>query len=152
MEKQTNLSIIRNRIHRSDYGTVYVAVDFVDISDKTNINARSMIQETVNAIPAPHKPYKSYPTIIRHTNIISQASSISKNIFESLFANGIYSIGETIACLDNPKALPLIKIDEPTLQMNFSVNNSPFAGQEGKFVTSRQLRKRLYQELEKRRI
>ena len=39
MEKQTNLSIIRNRIHRSDYGTVYVAVDFVDISDKTNINA-----------------------------------------------------------------------------------------------------------------
>ena len=58
-------------------------------------------------------------------------------------------IGETIACLDNPKALPLIKIDEPTLQMNFSVNNSPFAGQEGKFVTSRQLRKRLYQELEK---
>lgn len=58
-------------------------------------------------------------------------------------------IGETIACLDNPKALPLIKIDEPTLQMNFSVNNSPFAGQEGKFVTSRQIRKRLYQELEK---
>ena len=58
-------------------------------------------------------------------------------------------IGETIASLENPKALPLIKIDEPTLQMNFSVNVSPFAGQEGKFVTSRQLRKRLYQELEK---
>ena len=58
-------------------------------------------------------------------------------------------IGETIASLENPQALPLIKIDEPTLQMNFSVNNSPFAGQEGKFVTSRQLRKRLYQELEK---
>ena len=58
-------------------------------------------------------------------------------------------IGETIASLENPKALPLIKIDEPTLQMNFSVNDSPFAGQEGKFVTSRQLRKRLYNELEK---
>lgn len=58
-------------------------------------------------------------------------------------------IGETIASLENPQALPLIKIDEPTLQMNFSVNDSPFAGQEGKFVTSRQLRKRLYQELEK---
>ncbi len=58
-------------------------------------------------------------------------------------------IGETISCLENPVALPLIKIDEPTLQMNFSVNNSPFAGQEGKFVTSRQIRKRLYQELEK---
>ncbi len=58
-------------------------------------------------------------------------------------------IGETISSLANPQALPLIKIDEPTLQMNFSVNNSPFAGQEGKFVTSRQIRKRLYDELEK---
>jgi len=58
-------------------------------------------------------------------------------------------IGETIASAANPIALPLIKIDEPTLQMNFSVNDSPFAGQEGKFVTSRQLRKRLYDELEK---
>ena len=58
-------------------------------------------------------------------------------------------IGETISSLDNPVALPLIHIDEPTLQMNFSVNDSPYAGQEGKFVTSRQLRKRLYDELEK---
>lgn len=58
-------------------------------------------------------------------------------------------IGETISSLNEPEALPLIKIDEPTLQMNFSVNNSPFAGQEGKFVTSRQIRKRLYDELEK---
>ena len=58
-------------------------------------------------------------------------------------------IGETISSVVNPVALPLIHIDEPTLQMNFSVNDSPFAGTEGKFVTSRQLRKRLYLELEK---
>ena len=58
-------------------------------------------------------------------------------------------IGETICDPANPKALPLIKVDEPTLQMNFSVNDSPFAGTEGKFVTSRQIRKRLYNELEK---
>jgi GTP-binding protein len=58
------------------------------------------------------------------------------------------NIGETITCPNEPQALPLIKVDEPTLQMTFSVNDSPFAGQEGKFVTSRQLRDRLFRELE----
>ncbi|MBD1845303.1 translational GTPase TypA [Cyanobacteria bacterium FACHB-63] len=62
------------------------------------------------------------------------------------FANA--NIGETITDPNNPQALPLIKVDEPTLQMTFSVNDSPFAGQEGTFVTSRQLRDRLYRELE----
>merc|ERR1711939_1154997 len=57
------------------------------------------------------------------------------------------NIGETIACPDEPTALPLIKVDEPTLQMTFVVNDSPFAGKEGKFVTSRQLRDRLQKEL-----
>ena len=57
------------------------------------------------------------------------------------------NIGETIACPDNPEALPLIKVDEPTLQMTFVVNDSPFAGKEGKFVTSRQVRDRLQKEL-----
>jgi len=58
------------------------------------------------------------------------------------------NIGETITCPNEPQALPLIKVDEPTLQMSFSVNDSPFAGQEGTFVTSRQLRDRLLRELE----
>ncbi len=58
------------------------------------------------------------------------------------------NIGETIADPDNPNALPLIEVDEPTLQMTFCVNDSPFAGKEGKFVTSRQLRDRLMRELE----
>jgi GTP-binding protein len=58
------------------------------------------------------------------------------------------NIGETITNPDDPQALPLIKVDEPTLQMTFSVNDSPFAGQEGTFVTSRQLRDRLMRELE----
>jgi GTP-binding protein len=57
------------------------------------------------------------------------------------------NIGETIACPDHPEALPLIKVDEPTLQMTFMVNDSPFAGKEGKFVTSRQVRDRLQREL-----
>ncbi len=58
------------------------------------------------------------------------------------------NIGETITSPDEPQALPLIKVDEPTLQMTFSVNDSPFAGQEGTYVTSRQLRDRLFRELE----
>ena len=58
------------------------------------------------------------------------------------------NIGDTITCPDEPQALPLIKVDEPTLQMTFSVNDSPFAGQEGTFVTSRQIRDRLMRELE----
>ncbi|RAP76681.1 translational GTPase TypA [Paenibacillus montanisoli] len=58
------------------------------------------------------------------------------------------NIGETIADPANPEALPVLKIDEPTLQMTFLVNNSPFAGREGKWVTSRKLRERLFKELE----
>ncbi|MBE6010930.1 MAG: translational GTPase TypA, partial [Lachnospiraceae bacterium] len=56
-------------------------------------------------------------------------------------------IGDTICAPDNPEPLPFVKISEPTLSMNFSVNDSPFAGKEGKFVTSRQIRERLFKEL-----
>jgi len=58
------------------------------------------------------------------------------------------NIGETIACKEKPEALSKIKIDEPTLTMDFIVNNSPFAGKEGKFITSRHLRERLFKEIE----
>jgi GTP-binding protein len=58
------------------------------------------------------------------------------------------NISETIADAENPEALPGIDIDEPTLKMTFGVNTSPFAGREGRFSTSRQLRARLYRELE----
>ncbi|MFN8674613.1 MAG: translational GTPase TypA [Candidatus Sericytochromatia bacterium] len=57
------------------------------------------------------------------------------------------NIGETVADPENPEALPTISIDEPTISVNFIVNTSPFAGKEGKFVTSRHLRDRLYREL-----
>lgn len=58
------------------------------------------------------------------------------------------NIGETIADPAKPEALPVLHIDEPTLQMTFLVNNSPFAGREGKWITSRKIRERLFKELE----
>ena len=58
------------------------------------------------------------------------------------------NIGETIADLNNPIALPLLSIEEPTVKMTFCVNDSPFAGKEGQFTTSRQIRDRLHKELE----
>lgn len=60
-----------------------------------------------------------------------------------------FEIGDTLADMENPEELPRIAIDEPTMSMLFTINTSPFFGQEGKFVTSRHLRDRLYQELEK---
>ena len=60
-----------------------------------------------------------------------------------------FEIGDTISVMENPEPLPRIKIDEPTMSMLFTINNSPFFGKEGKFVTSRHLRDRLFKETEK---
>jgi GTP-binding protein len=60
-----------------------------------------------------------------------------------------FEIGDTVADFDTPEAMPTMKIDEPTMSMLFTINNSPFFGKDGKFVTSRHLRDRLYKELEK---
>lgn len=60
-----------------------------------------------------------------------------------------FEIGDTISCFDNPEALPPIAIDEPTMSMLFTVNDSPFFGKEGKFCTSRHINDRLQRELEK---
>ena len=59
------------------------------------------------------------------------------------------SIGDTICDLNNPEKIPFVNIDEPTVSMTFSVNNGPFAGREGEFVTSRHIRDRLFKELER---
>jgi len=60
-----------------------------------------------------------------------------------------FEIGDTIADVENPEALPRIEVDQPTMSMLFTINNSPFFGKEGKYVTSRHLRDRLFKEMEK---
>ena len=60
-----------------------------------------------------------------------------------------FEIGDTIADIENPEALPRIEVDQPNMSMLFTINNSPFFGKEGKFVTSRHLRDRLFKEMEK---
>ncbi|WP_034447742.1 translational GTPase TypA [Butyrivibrio sp. AE2032] len=74
----------------------------------------------------------------------------SASIGEIVCVAGIadINIGDTLCDAMNPEPLPFVKIDEPTIAMTFSVNDSPFAGQEGKFVTSRHLRERLFKEIE----
>ncbi|MCR5488640.1 MAG: translational GTPase TypA [Saccharofermentans sp.] len=74
----------------------------------------------------------------------------SASIGEIVCVAGIadINIGDTLCDAANPEALPFVKIDEPTIAMTFSVNDSPFAGQDGKFVTSRHLRERLFKEIE----
>ena len=60
-----------------------------------------------------------------------------------------FDIGDTIADFENPEGLATINVDEPTMNMLFTINNSPFFGKEGKFVTSRHVRERLFRETEK---
>ncbi|MGN1129763.1 MAG: translational GTPase TypA, partial [Ruminococcus sp.] len=95
-----------------------------------------------------------------HTNVriaklyqydgLKRVESDSASFGDIVCVSGIndINIGETICDMDNIDPLPFIKIDEPTVSMNFIVNNSPFAGQDGKYVTSRNLRDRLFKEIE----
>ena len=77
-----------------------------------------------------------------------EAESVSCGEIVCISGLGSIEIGETVCNADCPDALPVIEVDEPTISMNFLVNNSPFAGTEGQFVTSRHLRARLFKELE----
>ena len=78
----------------------------------------------------------------------TEAESASAGEIISISGITSLNIGETLCSPDKVEALPFIKIDEPTVAMNFIVNNSPFAGREGKFVTSRNIRDRLFKEVE----
>nr|QGT51291.1 GTP-binding protein [uncultured Firmicutes bacterium] len=95
------------------------------------------------------KPYKSKIVNIYQIDGLGKTAVENAKVGDIICISGVtdITIGETITSVETPEPLPFVKISEPTIEMTFSVNDSPFAGKEGKFVTSRQLRDRLHKEL-----
>ena len=96
-----------------------------------------------------HDPYKSKIVNIYQIDGLGRTAVDSAKVGDIICISGItdITIGDTITAPEQPEPLPFVKISEPTIEMTFSVNDSPFAGREGKFVTSRQIRDRLMREL-----
>ena len=95
------------------------------------------------------EPYRSKIISIYQFDGMKRIPVTSAAVGDIVCFSGIenITIGDTVTSLNCPEPLPFVKIGEPTVEMTFSVNDSPFAGREGKFVTSRQLRDRLYKEI-----
>lgn len=104
---------------------------------------------TVSEYHGNHEPYKAKMVNLYQIDGLSRTPVEEAKVGDIICFSGIpeITIGDTIASPDDPTPLPFVKISEPTIEMTFAVNDSPFAGQEGKFVTSRQLRDRLMREL-----
>lgn len=96
-----------------------------------------------------HEPYKSKVVNLYQIDGLGKTQVDSAMVGDIVCFSGVtdITIGDTITAVDAPESLPFVKISEPTIEMTFSVNDSPFAGREGKFVTSRQLRDRLMKEM-----
>lgn len=106
-------------------------------------------QVTVCDYTGSKKNYNSKIVSLLQIQGLQRVPVESAQMGDIVWISGIDSItiGDTICAVDTPEPLPFVKISEPTVEMTFSVNDSPFAGREGKFVTSRQLRERLFKEL-----
>ncbi|MBE6038205.1 MAG: translational GTPase TypA [Anaerofustis stercorihominis] len=96
-----------------------------------------------------HAPYKAKITNMYQIDGLKRTAVTEASVGDIVCISGVadITIGDTICDVNNIEPLPFVKIGEPTIEMLFCVNDSPFAGKEGKFVTSRQIRDRLYKEL-----
>ncbi|MCQ2470227.1 MAG: translational GTPase TypA [Ruminococcus sp.] len=106
-------------------------------------------QVTVCDYTGSKKNYNSKIVSLLQIQGLNRVPVESAKVGDIVWISGIenITIGDTICATDAPDPLPFVKISEPTVEMTFAVNDSPFAGKEGKFVTSRQLRERLFKEL-----
>ena len=95
-----------------------------------------------------HEPYKAKVVNIYQIDGLGRTQVDGAMVGDIVCFSGIpdITIGDTVTAVDSPEPLPFVKISEPTIEMTFSVNDSPFAGREGKFVTTRQIRDRLMRE------
>ncbi len=127
-----NSYVGRIGIGRVEQGTIKVNSDVI-VSDWHNRTA----------------PYKSRIANLYQIEGLKRVSVETANVGDIVCISGIeeINIGNTVSNPESPEALEFVKITDPTVQMTFSVNDSPFAGREGKFVTSQRLKERLYSEL-----
>ena len=141
-----------------DEGSMQMLVSSIDYNDYVGRIGIGRIERgcmkinqgvTVGDFHENKKPYNSKIVTMYQIQGLQRVPCESARVGDIVCISGIenLTIGDTICESSNYEPLPFIKISEPTVEMTFSVNDSPFAGREGKFVTSRQLRDRLYKEL-----
>ena len=131
------------------------SIDYNDYVGRTGIGRveRGVIKVNQPVIVGDYhetkKPYNSKIVTISQIEGLGKANVDEAKVGDIIWISGIenITIGDTLCAADNYEPLPFVKISEPTVEMTFSVNDSPFAGREGKFVTSRQLRERLFKEV-----
>ncbi len=131
------------------------SIDYNDYVGRTGIGRveRGVIKVNQPVIVGDYhetkKPYNSKIVTISQIEGLGKANVDEAKVGDIVWISGIenITIGDTLCAADNYEPLPFVKISEPTVEMTFSVNDSPFAGREGKFVTSRQIRERLFKEV-----
>ena len=131
------------------------SIDYNDYVGRTGIGRveRGVIKVNQPVIVGDYhetkKPYNSKIVTVSQIEGLGKANVDEAKVGDIVWISGIenITIGDTLCAADNYEPLPFVKISEPTVEMTFSVNDSPFAGREGKFVTSRQLRERLFKEV-----
>ena len=131
------------------------SIDYNDYVGRTGIGRieRGVIkvnqQVMVGDYHESKKPYNSKIVTVSQIEGLGRANVTEAKVGDIVWISGIenITIGDTLCAADSYEPLPFVKISEPTVEMTFSVNDSPFAGREGKFVTSRQLRERLFKEV-----
>lgn len=142
-DENGDLQILVSSIDYNDY-VGRIAVGRVE-RGTVKVNQEIMICDYHGTI----KPYKSKIVSLYQFDGLGKTAIETATVGDIVCISGIenITIGQTICAVNNVEALPFVKISEPTVEMTFAVNNSPFAGREGKFVTSRQIRERLQKEL-----